>query len=281
MTATGSNLIVKSGTTTALTFSGANVTTGGTVTTGGNITMGGTTINRTGALTLDVSSNISLDADGGNVYLKDGGTQYGNLKSSGDNLIIQSKNVTAVTFDSGERATFAGDIYQGTALTTDATHLGAAINELDSALDSASAEISLHAGRLNTLESEMDSNEGIIGVSVQWNVDNPYSWTAATSNRAAINDLDSSVGTLSDLDGTTFASASDKANVVAALNVLAGDVQDLQDSAGTLDSRIGSLANLAAFFDSAGATSSIVNALNHMASRVVDIYDENGTLLNT
>lgn len=281
LTATGSNLIVKSGTTTALTFSGANVTTGGTVTTGGNITMGGTTINRTGALTLDVSSNISLDADGGNVYLKDGGTQYGNLKSSGDNLIIQSKNVNAVTFDSGERATFAGDIYQGTALTTDATHLGAAINELDSALDSASAEISLHAGRLNTLESEMDSNEGIIGVSVQWNVDNPYSWTAATSNRAAINDLDSSVGTLSDLDGTTFASASDKANVVAALNVLAGDVQDLQDSAGTLDSRIGSLANLAAFFDSAGATSSIVNALNHMASRVVDIYDENGTLLNT
>lgn len=281
LTNTSGNLIVKSGTTTALTFSGANVTTAGTVTTGGNVTMGGANIIRTGALTLDVSSNISLDADGGNVYLKDGGTQYGNLKSSGDNLIIQSKNVTAVTFDSGERATFAGDIYQGTALTTDATHLGAAINELDSALDSASAEISLHAGRLNTLESEMDSNEGIIGVSVQWNVDNPYSWTAATSNRAAINDLDSSVGTLSDLDGTTFASASDKANVVAALNVLAGDVQDLQDSAGTLDSRIGSLANLAAFFDSAGATSSIVNALNHMASRVVDIYDENGTLLNT
>lgn len=281
LTNTSGNLIVKSGTTTALTFSGANVTTGGTVTTGGNVTMGGANIIRTGALTLDVSSNISLDADGGNVYLKDGGTQYGNLKSSGDNLIIQSKNVTAVTFDSGERATFAGDIYQGTALTTDATHLGAAINELDSALDSASAEISLHAGRLNTLESEMDSNEGIIGVSVQWNVDNPYSWTAATSNRAAINDLDSAVGTLSELDNTTFAGVNDKNNVVTALNVLAGDVQDLQDSAGTLDGRIGSLANLAAFFDSAGATSSIVNALNHMASRVVDIYDENGTLLNT
>ena len=86
---------------------------------------------------------------------------------------------------------------------------------------------------------------------------------------------------MSDLDGTTFVSGADKANVVAALNVLAGDVQDLQDSAGTLDSRIGSLANLAAFFDSAGATSSLVNALNHMASRVVNVYDENGTLLNT
>jgi hypothetical protein len=65
------------------------------------------------------------------------------------------------------------------------------------------------------------------------------------------------------------------------LNAVAGDLQDLQDSAGTLDGRIGSLSNLAAFFDSSGATSSIVNALNHMASRVVDIYDENGTLLNT
>ena len=281
LTATGSNLIVKSGTTTALTFSGANVTTGGTVTTGGNLTMGGTTINRTGALTLDVSSNISLDADGGNVYLKDGGTQYGNLKSSGDNLIIQSKNVTAVTFDSGERATFAGDVYQGTSLGTTSQHLGGAINEIHTELDSDVGDLQTTKGRVATLESEMDSNEARIGVSVQWNVDNPYSWTAATSNRAAINDLDSSVGTLSDLDGTTFASASDKANVVAALNVLAGDVQDLQDSAGTLDGRIGSLANLAAFFDSSGATSSIVNALNHMASRVVDIYDENGTLLNT
>ena len=127
----------------------------------------------------------------------------------------------------------------------------------------------------------MDSNEGIIGVSVQWNVDNPYSWVATTSNRSAINDLDSAVGTLSVLDGTTFSGTNDKDNLVVALNVLAGDVQDLQDSAGTLDGRIGSLANLAAFFDSAGATSSIVNVLNHMASRVVDIYDESGTLLNT
>lgn len=279
LTATGSNLIVKSGTTTALTFTGANVTTGGTVTTGGNVTMGGTTISRTGVLTLDVSSNINLDADGGNIYLKDGGTQYGNLKSSGDNLIIQSKNVTAVTFDSGERATFAGDIYQGTSLNTTSGHLGGAINEVHDQLDSAAGEISLHAGRLNTLESEMDSNEGIIGVSVTWNVDNVYSWTAATSNRTAINDLDSAVGHLADLDNTTY--VGNKDNIVQALNAVAGDVQDLQDSAGTLDARIGSLANLAAFFDSAGATASIVNALNHMASRVVDIYDENGILLNT
>jgi len=283
LTNTSGNLIVKSGTTTALTFSGANVTTGGTVTTGGNVTMGGTTISRTGVLTLDVSSNINLDAGTGITYLKDNGITYGSFRNPAGarTLDIYSNTSKAISVDSSSNVAITGNVTQGTALNTTSGHLGGAINEVHDQLDSAAGEISLHAGRLNTLESEMDSNEGIIGVSVQWNVDNPYSWTAATSNRAAINDLDSSVGTLSDLDGTTFASASDKANVVAALNVLAGDVQDLQDSAGTLDSRIGSLANLAAFFDSAGATSSIVNALNHMASRVVDIYDENGTLLNT
>jgi len=282
---TSGNLIVKSGTTTALTFTGANLvtagtlTTGGILTTGGNLIMGGTTISRTGVLTLDVSSNINLDADGGNIYLKDGGVQYGNLKSNSGDLILQSGNSTAVTFSGATTATFAGNIEQGTSLNTSSNHLGGAINEVHDELDSASSEISLHAGRLNTLESEMDSNEGIVGVSVQWNVDNPYSWTASTSNRSAINDLDSAIGTLSDLDNTTY--VGNKDNIVQALNAVAGDVQDLQDSAGTLDSRIGSLANLAAFFDSAGATASIVNALNHMASRVIDVYDENGTLLNT
>lgn len=281
LTNTSGNLIVKSGTTTALTFSGANVTTAGTVATGGNLTMGGATISRTGALTLDVSSNINLDADGGNIYLKDGGTTYGALKNSGGDLVIRNRSADHVTFNSTASATFVGNVIQGTSLNTSSGHLGGAINEVHDQLDSAAGEISLHAGRLNTLESEMDSNETLLGATLLYNVDNPYGWVKSTPVKTAINDLDSSVGTLSDLDGTTFVSASDKANVVSALNVLAGDVQDLQDSAGTLDSRIGSLANLAAFFDSAGATSSIVNALNHMASRVVDIYDENGTLLNT
>lgn len=280
LTATGSNLIVKSGTTTALTFSGANLVTSGTVETGGNLTMGGTTISRTGALTIDVSSNISLDADGGNIYLKDGGTTYGALKNSGGDLVIRNRSADHVTFDSTASATFVGNVIQGTSLNTTSGHLGGAINEVHDELDSAVSSLQTTKGRVTTLESEMDSNEARIGVSVQFNVDNPYSWSHSTSNRAAINDLDSAIGTLSSLDATTYQGNS-RNNVIRALNAVAGDLQDLQDSAGTLDSRIGSLSNLAAFFDSSGATSSIVNALNHMASRVVDIYDENGTLLNT
>jgi len=283
LTNTSGNLIVKSGTTTAMTFSGANVETAGTVTTGGNLTMGGNTINRTGALTLDVSSGISLDAGTGIVYLKDNGITYGSLRNpAGSKLLdIYSGGTKAIDIDSSSNVTITGNVLQGTSLNTSSGHLGGAINEVHDELDSAVSSLQTTKGRVATLESEMDSNEARIGVSVEWNVDNPYSWVATTSNRSAINDLDSAIGTLSALDGTTFSGTNDKDNLVIALNVLAGDVQDLQDSAGTLDSRIGSLANLAAFFDSAGATSSIVNALNHMASRVVDIYDESGTLLNT
>ena len=283
LTNTSGNLIVKSGTTTALTFSGANVTTGGTVTTGGNVIMGGTTISRTGVLTLDVSSNINLDAGSGIVYLKDNGVTYGSFRNPAGarTLDIYSNTTKAIGIDSSSNVTITGTVTEGTTLGTTSTHLGGAINEIHTELDSDVADLQTTKGRVAELESEMDSNETLLGATLLYNVDNPYSWVKSTPIKTAINDLDSSVGTLSDLDGTTFASASDKANVVAALNVLAGDVQDLQDSAGTLDGRIGSLANLAAFFDSAGATSSIVNALNHMASRVVDIYDENGTLLNT
>ena len=280
-TPTSGNLIVKSGTTTALTFSGANVTTGGTVTTGGNVTMGGTTISRTGVLTLDVTSNINLDAGSGIVYLKDNGITYGSFRNPAGarTLDIYSNGTKAIGIDSSSNVAITGNVTQGTALNTTSGHLGGAINEVHDQLDSAAGEIALHAGRLNNLESDVDSNETLLGATLLYNVDNVYSWVKSTPVKTAINDLDSAVGHLADLDNTTF--AGNKDNVVQALNTLAGDVQDLQDSAGTLDARIGSLANLAAFFDSAGATASIVNALNHMASRVVDIYDENGTLLNT
>ena len=56
-------------------MSGANLTTAG------NITVGGTKINRTGALTLDVSSGISLDAGTGIVYLKDNNHTYGSFRN--------------------------------------------------------------------------------------------------------------------------------------------------------------------------------------------------------
>ena len=64
-----------------------------------------------GTFTLDSSANIILDADGGDVELKDNGTLYGRLTntSNSGNLIIKSGSSTMLT-GSGNDATFANDL---------------------------------------------------------------------------------------------------------------------------------------------------------------------------
>ena len=112
LTNNSGNLIIKSGTTTNLTMSGANLTTAGTLTTGGNITVGGTKINRTGALTLDVSSGISLDGGTGIVTLKDNNHTYGSFRNPGkqENINIYSGTNEAVVFDSSGGGDFQNNL---------------------------------------------------------------------------------------------------------------------------------------------------------------------------
>jgi hypothetical protein len=103
-----------------------NVTVGGTlgvtgVTTSNagvvvdNITIDGTEIDlSSGDLTLDVAGDIVLDANGGDVFVKDDGTTFGSLTNSSGNLIIKSGTTTAMTFD-GANVTFAGTVTIGSA----------------------------------------------------------------------------------------------------------------------------------------------------------------------
>ena len=72
---------------------------------------------------LDSAGDIILDADGGDVFLKDAGTTFGSLDNTSGNLIIKSGTTTALTF-SGANVTAAGTITgnltgnaSGTALT--------------------------------------------------------------------------------------------------------------------------------------------------------------------
>ena len=51
-----------------------------------------------GAFNIDASGDISLDADGGDIFLKDAGTQYGSLTNSSGNLVIKSGTSTAVSY---------------------------------------------------------------------------------------------------------------------------------------------------------------------------------------
>jgi len=66
-------------------------------------------LTRTGNITLNASTNIILDADGGNVVLQDDGTTFGVLSQSGGELVIGSGSTptTAITL-SGANATVAG-----------------------------------------------------------------------------------------------------------------------------------------------------------------------------
>ena len=93
-----------------------------------NITIDGQEIDvSSGDLTLDVAGDIILDADGAEIKLKDGGTQFANLYTSSSNFYIQSSiqdkdiifqgdnggtGITALTLDMSEggAATFAKGI---------------------------------------------------------------------------------------------------------------------------------------------------------------------------
>ena len=79
-------------------------------------TLAGTpiTVNSTGALTLDSATDITLDADGADVFLKAGGTLFGTLTNSSGELVIKSSSsgTTAATF-SGANVTLAGTVGSG------------------------------------------------------------------------------------------------------------------------------------------------------------------------
>ena len=113
LTNSSGDLIIKSGTTTAATFSGANVTMAGTVTANSgvivdNITIDGTEIDSSGALTLDAGNVINLDAGLGQVYIKDDGSNFilfqndisneVTLKSYGNLTIINDHDAVSTPF---------------------------------------------------------------------------------------------------------------------------------------------------------------------------------------
>lgn len=86
-------------------------------TTAGGATITGDLANASGDFTLDVAGEIFLDADGGDIFLRDGGSTFGSLSASGSQLVIKSETTTAATF-SGANVTFAGTINSGAITST-------------------------------------------------------------------------------------------------------------------------------------------------------------------
>ena len=55
-------------------------------------------IDATGDFTVDAVTDIILDADGGDIFVKDAGTTFGSLTNNSGNLIVKSGTTTALTF---------------------------------------------------------------------------------------------------------------------------------------------------------------------------------------
>ena len=85
--------------------------TGTVHTSGGDITLGGD-ISKASNLTFDVEGDISLDANGGDIYLKDNGTIFATFSQNGGNLIIKNSSAeeAAITIAGDEVVTFADDL---------------------------------------------------------------------------------------------------------------------------------------------------------------------------
>ena len=75
-------------------------------------TAAGGLANASGDFTLDLADALIIDVDGSDIFLKDGGTQFGAFRNTSGNLFIQSGSTTAATF-SGANVTFAGTLASG------------------------------------------------------------------------------------------------------------------------------------------------------------------------
>ena len=91
--------------------------------------------NMTGStITLDSAGDITFDAGGADILLKDDGTTFGGLSNNSGNLIVKSGTTTAMTF-SGADVTLAGDLtVSGTTTTVNSTTVN--LNDHNIVLDS-------------------------------------------------------------------------------------------------------------------------------------------------
>ena len=132
-TSNGASVLYHNNTATVSTVSGGTSLTGtlavsGNTTLSGNFTCnGGVTVDNinidgttialsSGDLTLDVEGDLNLDANGGDIVLKDDGTQFGGLTNNSSNLIIKSGSTTCLTL-SGDDCTVAADLTVGSTIT--------------------------------------------------------------------------------------------------------------------------------------------------------------------
>ena len=120
-----------------------------------------------GNITLDSEVDISLDANGGDIFVKDGGTTFGSLTNTSGNLIIKSGTTTAATF-SGANVTFAGTL--ASAAITAAGHT---IPSADDTYDLGSASKqwrNIYTGDLHLSNESKSEGNVVDGTTGNWTI---------------------------------------------------------------------------------------------------------------
>ena len=165
-----------------------------------------TEIDSGSTVTLDATTDIVLDAGGGDVFFKDDGTTFGSATNTSGNLIIKSGTTTAATF-SGANVTFAGTVGSG-AITSSSTIEGTTItattafvpDAADGAtLGTSSLEFSdlyladssvIYFGADQDVTITHDPDDGLFLKSIATGDDNPFLLTLQTGETdIAANDI--------------------------------------------------------------------------------------------
>ena len=128
----------------------------------------------TGDLTFDVSTNINLDADGGNVALKDAGTTYATFTSNAGNLVLKSGTTTAATF-TGANVDLAGTLDVTGAAVLDSTLLVKGNTTLG---DAVTDSVTYTARAASNFLPITDATYDLGSSSVEWN----NLWIDGTAN---------------------------------------------------------------------------------------------------
>ena len=151
-----------------------------------------------------------MDADGGDVFLKDAGTQYAALTNTSGNLIIKSGSTTAATFD-GANVTFAGTVTIGSAAISEAEL--ETIDDVTAGTVAASKAVVVDSNkdigsfRNVTLTGELDA--ATLDISGDADIDGTLEADAITIGGTAINTV---------IAGVTVTDATNAAHVAVADN---------------------------------------------------------------
>ena len=119
-----------------------------------------TEIDSGSTITLDATTDINLDAGGGDVFLKDDGSTYGKLSNSSGNLVIMSNTTAAITFN-GANATIHGNLtVSGTTTTVDSSTIN-----IQNSFVFEGATADAHETTLTTIDPTADRTISIPNVS--------------------------------------------------------------------------------------------------------------------